>query len=706
MFVLFVPYLFLADISFAKQCGHDEFLYKYTECDHHGERWRIAVPKTHSLQCDNVPPPQPGVNCSFSCSAGRYLDMESQECRVCPAGTYSLGDGVRYEEFTQFPPGFSVENYVDDTAQALSAMVSTDAQAPVVVCSNENGWVIQSGEIRYVPTPCISKLSISLHLVRSGFIEIYYKMPKNSRGLLAELTVRNEQCQSYGNARSYFRDHHPSGDQEIPTGNGDWRIRRLNLRAGQNLLTWTVSNNRELTTLSDVVYVPKIDIVGLAFTPSCTPCAKGAYSKSGAKQCEACQPGFFSNRGATKCEKCAENEYSGLRASKCIAKPPCHSFDYYPLTGSCTNNATSTTYQKLVPEVCQENSPASVSRPASETRACKPCSPGMYRSADGTCRFCGRGEYSSEGTECHMCPEHTTPNYGLFFANWDQMPSQLWTTCEYLASEDGDSCDVKPSWIALGDRIETAPTRAVGVALELSLNLTTGFYNPLRANTGKVSEENPIGWISFDLELTCADDSCLLYFVEVTQDKAAKRSFFRFLAAFNGTQKRQQFHYPVVRDRPGRFVFAFTRSGAGVGSDVINDKAVIYSLNITHTGDPETKRHFGGADSCLPCPSFDAVTGECRPCPAGHYIDAGDNRCIKCPPGTALNLTSSQVGPLSCVPCGPNLDSEDRTTCGFSGKLTLPSDGNRTMKFDFSALRNKSVRSRRGRMIAASSMLS
>lgn len=61
-----------------------------------------------------------------------------------------------------------------------------------------NGWVIQSGEIRYVPTPCISKLSISLHLVRSGFIEIYYKMPKNSRGLLAELTVRNEQCQSYG----------------------------------------------------------------------------------------------------------------------------------------------------------------------------------------------------------------------------------------------------------------------------------------------------------------------------------------------------------------------------------------------------------------------------------------------------------------------------------------------------------------------------
>lgn len=105
-----------------------------------------------------------------------------------------------------------------------------------------------------------------------------------------------------------------------------------------------------------------------------------------------------------------------------------------------------------------------------------------------------------------------------------------------LFAEDGDACDVKPSWIARGDRIETAPTRAVGVALELSLNLTTGFYNPLRANTGKASEENPIGWISFDLELTCADDSCLLYFVEVTMVSKSWSSYRSYVSPTVGNK--------------------------------------------------------------------------------------------------------------------------------------------------------------------------
>lgn len=41
-----------------------------------------------------------------------------------------------------------------------------------------------------------------------------------------------------------------------------YRIRKLHLRAGQNLVTWTVTNNRELTTLADIIYVPKIEIFG------------------------------------------------------------------------------------------------------------------------------------------------------------------------------------------------------------------------------------------------------------------------------------------------------------------------------------------------------------------------------------------------------------------------------------------------------------
>uniref|UniRef100_A0A915DAE1 Elapor1/2 mannose 6-phosphate receptor homology domain-containing protein n=1 Tax=Ditylenchus dipsaci TaxID=166011 RepID=A0A915DAE1_9BILA len=53
-----------------------------------------------------------------------------------------------------------------------------------------------------------------------------------------------------------------------------------------------------------------------------------------------------------------------------------------------------------------------------------------------------------------------------------------------------------------------------------------------------------------------------------------------------------------------------------------------------------------------------------------------DLKCVKCPAGTALNLTSSRQGPESCIACGPNLGSEDGSACSFSGRFELP---NRTL---------------------------
>lgn len=46
------------------------------------------------------------------------------------------------------------------------------------------------------------------------------------------------------------------------TQDNELRIRRLHVRSGQNLVTWTVSNNRDKTTFADIINVPKIDISG------------------------------------------------------------------------------------------------------------------------------------------------------------------------------------------------------------------------------------------------------------------------------------------------------------------------------------------------------------------------------------------------------------------------------------------------------------
>lgn len=44
------------------------------------------------------------------CSAGEYLDIEGdQTCKKCGAGTYSVGDGVRYDQWDDLPDVFSVK---------------------------------------------------------------------------------------------------------------------------------------------------------------------------------------------------------------------------------------------------------------------------------------------------------------------------------------------------------------------------------------------------------------------------------------------------------------------------------------------------------------------------------------------------------------------------------------------------------------------
>lgn len=45
----------------------------------------------------------------FTCQPGGYLDIDSetQDCKPCPAGTYSLGGGALYDNWDHFPKGFS-----------------------------------------------------------------------------------------------------------------------------------------------------------------------------------------------------------------------------------------------------------------------------------------------------------------------------------------------------------------------------------------------------------------------------------------------------------------------------------------------------------------------------------------------------------------------------------------------------------------------
>ncbi|TMS38726.1 hypothetical protein L596_005385 [Steinernema carpocapsae] len=346
-------YALLLPLAQAIQCAKEDFVYEYLNCDSEGKRWRVAVPRSHQLKCDNVPPPVVGINCSFSCPAGHFLDVESQECRQCQAGTYSLGGGIRYDEFENgLPSGFSVENYNDDTDQFFHGE-SPLYQEP---CPASAGWVIQNSELRYMPTPCVSKLSIQVHLVTNGFIQLVYRMPRESRGLLLNVNVKNEQCQTI---RDRLENRLSGGDHSSEEENRDWRVKKLELRKGQNVVSLTVSNNRELTTLADVIYVAKIDIVGIAFTKTCTKCSAGTYSKNGATMCSPCNPGTYSPKGSAECLRCKENMFSGPKAARCRAKPPCEKIDFYKKFDACQNGDMTVRHLPFQPHVCNNDVPSS-----------------------------------------------------------------------------------------------------------------------------------------------------------------------------------------------------------------------------------------------------------------------------------------------------------------------------------------------------------
>lgn len=44
---------------------------------------------------------------AFSCEAGEFLEMSAQECTQCAAGSYSLGSGIRFDQWDSMPAGFS-----------------------------------------------------------------------------------------------------------------------------------------------------------------------------------------------------------------------------------------------------------------------------------------------------------------------------------------------------------------------------------------------------------------------------------------------------------------------------------------------------------------------------------------------------------------------------------------------------------------------
>ncbi|XP_006866030.1 PREDICTED: UPF0577 protein KIAA1324 homolog isoform X2 [Chrysochloris asiatica] len=288
-------------------CKESEYHYEYTACDSTGSRWRVAVPHTPGL-CTSLPDPVKGTECSFSCNAGEFLDMKDQSCKPCAEGRYSLGTGIRFDEWDELPHGF---------ANLAANMEMEDGVTETSGNCTSSKWVPRGDYIASNTDECTATLMYAVNLKQSGTVNFEYYYPDSS--IIFEFFVQNDQCQ-------------PNVDDSrwIKTTEKGWEIHSVELNRGNNVLFWRTTafslwSKAPKPVLTQLMYKwaePKIcseDLEGAVKLPA-----------SGVKTlCPPCNPGFFKTNNST-CEPCPYGSYSnGSDCTHCPAgTEPALGFEY------------------------------------------------------------------------------------------------------------------------------------------------------------------------------------------------------------------------------------------------------------------------------------------------------------------------------------------------------------------------------------------
>ncbi|CAG7786969.1 unnamed protein product [Allacma fusca] len=648
-------------------CRPTDYHFDFTECDASGGRWRVAIP---SIECEGTSPPihpKRLNDCYKSCRAGQFLNLTSLECEDCEKGTYSLGGGLRFEEWDPLPAGFKkqVEKF-HSIFSAIGRQYASDD------CSKW-GWRSRGDVLLSQGGPCVATLIYSAQLVKEGSLKFTYQYSDDS--MLFQFQANSDQCERLREAE---------GSRWPPlTGEGVWKTEVIPLRTGLNIFQWKtmgMDSHRPKPVL-----IKKIEIEGVGYTSSCNPCPAGTYSeKPASNSCTQCPKNTFSDRQSTVCDPCStESDYAEAGSSECSPRPACSVADYYQVHTPCQQNQTQVVYKWVEPKICLESHPDSVKLPLNgPLKECPPCNPGTeYK--DGNCQPCQKNQYSDGALPCSVCPANTVPDTGHFLTQWYSWPESIHTTC---ISPESNGCNQAPAWRLNGTSVVSGTGHADWVYLVMTL-IVNGFRGRGGIVNGELLE---VGRLSFSFEMKCAHD-CELIFMQGTRSKNAT-----IIQRWTGSQPRQEFFHPVVRNDTYTYSWAFQKltwdstSSDGSYRDDMNESPTwtkgptddenfvkFYTINVTNTID-------GGAKSCVPCREglvYSAANGEssCVSCSPGQYRATKpkeskplDNKtfsgnpsisqCEPCPKGT-VTVDPFATNSSACRSCGSGLISTNGLTC-------------------------------------------
>ncbi|KAM7404642.1 hypothetical protein PAMP_011972 [Pampus punctatissimus] len=639
--------LFAQTFADLPMCKESDFHFEYTECDVLGSRWRVAVPNKAET-CTGLPDPVKGTQCTFSCSEGEFLNMQSQQCQKCAAGTYSLGTGVAFDEWDSLPTGFVTHG------------VNTNGDNIHADCSNST-WTPKGDYIASNTDECTATLSYAVSLKEPGTIFFEYFYPDYR--IYFEFYVQNDQCQSTD-----------SESRGMKISDRNWSQYRVELNSGTNVLYWRTTTYAPLQDSAvKPVLLRNINISGVAYTSECFHCKPGTYSANkGSARCAPCPADTFSNKGATVCHQCDADKYAEAGSGSCKARPACTKSDYFYTHTPCDSEGkTQLMYKWIEPKICSETTEGNVTLPASgEKQSCPPCNPGFFITNSSTCEPCTSGFFSN-GTACAECPVGTEPVMGFEYKWWNTMPSNMKSF--NFRREFSDS-SYGTAWEVAGEYVYTTPGDQD--TDHLMLTLTVPGYR-LPQSMAKASERSEQSRITFVFETTCSAD-CKLFFLagynQWNNDVVEK---------WTGSNRKQSYSYLIQDNSTVSFTWTFRRTEEFFMERMYSaDVAKIYSIHITNV--------IGGvASQCRRCALRSATASSaCVPCPPGHYMVNGTGACKSCPPNTFIRA-EQPVGAAACVQCGPNTKrNKAHTTCLSDCSLHVHTSEGALLHYDFSPLAN------------------
>uniref|UniRef100_A0A674JZP5 UPF0577 protein KIAA1324-like n=1 Tax=Terrapene triunguis TaxID=2587831 RepID=A0A674JZP5_9SAUR len=511
-----------------------EYHYEYTACDSLGSRWRVAVPHTPGL-CTGLPDPIKGTECSFSCKAGQFLDMKDQSCKPCAEGRYSLGTGIRFDEWDELPHGFaSIATNLESDSSVLES-----ADPPPSGCSHST-WVPLGDYVASNTDECTATLMYAVNLKQSGTVSFEYIYPDSS--IVFEFFVQNDQCQPTVEESRWMRttekgweSHNVSRSQlqDPPSPHTAWR-------------GW--GHSPPATVRAEFVSFPPAP--GVAYTSECFPCKAGTYAAtSGSSFCQLCPANSYSSKGATSCQRCEPDTYSDQGSSSCKPRPPCTDKDYFYTHTACdASGETQLMFKWAEPKSCSEDLPTAMQLPPSGVKTkCPPCNPGFFKTNSSACEPCPSGSYSN-GSGCISCAAGTEPALGFEYKWWNTLPANMETT---VLSGINFEYKGMAGWEVAGDYIYTAAGASDNDFMILTM-VVPGFRPP--QSVLEDVENKEVARITFVFETVCSVN-CELYFMVGVNSRTNTP-----VETWNGSKEKQSYTYIIEKNATMSFTWAFQRT--------------------------------------------------------------------------------------------------------------------------------------------------